>query len=172
MITRASIHVRLRRRPASKPAKHGSSRTIAVVTLPAWATEEVGMTAVLIVSVFVAVPAAEVKATEGVAKLQEKYGGRVPQAKFMAPAKPPCDVTVKVTVPECANGIVRLVGFAVAVKPGTTTVSVRGADVLAVKFASPAYVAVMVSVPVVLKEVVSVATPPASVPVPREVVPL
>jgi hypothetical protein len=115
---------------------------------------------------------AEVNESDGVPKLQVKYAGSVPQAKFTAPVKPPCGVTVKVTVPECPNGIVRLAGSTVAVNPGTTTVSVRGADVLPVKFASPPYVAVMVSVPAVLKDVVSVATPPASVPVPSEVVPL
>jgi hypothetical protein len=122
------------------------------------------------VSVFVVAP--EVNEIDGAPKLQEKYAGSVPQAKFTGPLKPPCGVTVKVTVPESANGIVRLAGFTVAVNPGTTTVSVSGADVLPVKFASPPYVAVMVSVPAALKDVVSVATPPASVPVPREVVPL
>jgi hypothetical protein len=123
------------------------------------------------VSVFVVAPG-EVNESDAVPKLQEKYAGSVPQAKFTGPVKPPCGVIAIVTVPERANGIVRLAGFTVAVNPGFTTVSVRGADVLPVKFASPPYVAVMVSVPAVLKDVPSVATPPASVPVPREVVPL
>ena len=113
-----------------------------------------------------------VNGTDGMAKLQEKYAGRVPQEKLTGPVNPPCPTMVRVTIPELANGRVRVVGFTLAVKPGVTIVSVNGADVLWVKLASPPYVASMVAVPVVVKDVVRVATPLASVPVPMDAVPL
>jgi hypothetical protein len=106
------------------------------------------------------------------AKLQEKYAGRVPQEKLTGPVNPPWGMMVRVTIPELAKGRVRLVGFTLAVKPGVTIVSVKGADVLWVKFAFPPYVAWMVAVPVVGKDVVRVATPLASVTVPMDAVPL
>jgi hypothetical protein len=145
MQSTVSNHVRalpvLRRRLARSPAKPGSKKAVAVNALlakpPKGAPEAVEARAVLMVRVFVSAPPDAVNETEGAAKLQEKYAGSVPQAKFTGPVRPPCGVIVKVTVPELANGIVRLAGFTVAVNPGVTTVSVKGADVLAVKFASP-----------------------------------
>jgi hypothetical protein len=63
-------------------------------------TEPVETTAAWMVSVFVTAPPDEVNATDWLEKLQEKYAGSVPQAKFTGPAKPPCDVIVRLTVPE------------------------------------------------------------------------
>ena len=126
----------------------------------------------LIVSAFVSVLPDAVNATDGVAKLQEKYWGSVPQEKFTEPVKPPWGVTASVTAPEPEKGIVKLDGLALAVKPGLTIVSVNVAEVLPVKFASPPYAAWTMTVPAASKDVVRVATPFASVAVPIEAVPL
>ena len=56
------------------------------------------------VSAFVTDFPEESNETDDAAKLQEKYGGSVPQAKFTGPAKPPCGVTVKVTLAGLAKG--------------------------------------------------------------------
>jgi hypothetical protein len=131
----------LRRLPARRPAKPGRKKAVAVNALlakpPNCAPEAVETTAVLIVSVFVSAPPDGVNETEATANVQEKYAGSFPQEKFRGPVRPPCGVIVKITVPEPANGIARLAGFTVAVNPGVTTVSVKGGDVLPVKFASP-----------------------------------
>lgn len=104
---------------------------------PKTAAEAAGTAAEWIVRLFVSGAPEAVNAADCSAKLQEKYAGSAPQEKFTEPVKPPCWVSVTLTTPELANGIVRLLGFTVAVKPGTIIVSVKGADVLAVKFASP-----------------------------------
>jgi len=79
---------------------------------------------------------------------------------------------VRVTIPELAKRKGQTVGFTLAVKPGVTIVSVKGADVLWVsqhlRRMSPRWW----FVPVVVKDVVRVATPLASVPVPIDAVPL
>lgn len=166
----------MRRPPARRPAKAGNKNAVAATILPPkpsnGAAKAVVGRAVLMVTVFVTAPPDAVNKTDAVAKLQEKYAGSVPQEKVTGPVRPPCGVIVMVTVPEFAKGTVRLAGFTVAVNPGVTIVSVKGADVLPVKFASPPYTALMVAVPVLLKDVVKVVTPFASVPAPIEVVPL
>jgi len=139
---------------------------------PKGAAEAVGARALFMVSVLLSAPPDAVNATDGIAKLQEKYAGSVPQEKLTEPVKPPCGMMVRVIIPEPAKGRIRLAGFTLAVKPGVTIVSVRGADVLWVKFASPPYVAWMVAVPVVGKDVVRVAMPLASVTAPMDAVPL
>ena len=148
MQKRQSVHnrfenpPRLRRKVVRRPAKKGASQKAATAVTPPeeppeTAAEAAGDTAVLMVSLFVSAPPVVLNAADGSAKLQEKYAGSVPHEKLTEPVNPPCGVSVTVTTPELANGIVRLPGFTVAVKPGTTIVSVKGAEVLAVKFASP-----------------------------------
>jgi hypothetical protein len=148
MQSKASIHIlfkgvvhRLRRPPARSPAKAGSQNAVAARILlampPKGAAEAVEATALLMVSVLFSAPPDAVNATDGIAKLQEKYAGSLPQEKFTEPAKPPCGTMVRVTIPELAKGRVRLAGFTLAVKPAVTIVSVKGADVLWVKLASP-----------------------------------
>ena len=138
-----AIHLlrRLRRPPARSPAKAGSQNavaaTIRLANPPKGTVEAVEVRAVLMVSVFVTAPPVGLNETDGAAKLQEKNVGSVPQEKFTGPVRPPCGVIVKVTVPEFAKGTVRLAGFTVTVNPGVTIVSVKDADVLPVKFASP-----------------------------------
>ncbi len=132
---------RLRRPPARSPAKAGSQSAVAVTIRlanpPKRIVEAVDARAVLMVSVFVTTPPVGLNETDGAAKLQEKNGGSVPQEKFTGPVSPPCGVIVMVTVPEFAKGTVRLAGFTVTLNPGVTIVTVKGADVLPVKFASP-----------------------------------
>jgi hypothetical protein len=96
--------LRLRRPPTSSTASVGSQTAAALKILPPEPpkgfAEAVETVAVWMVSVFVSVPADEVNETDCVAKLQEKYAGSVPQAKFTGPVKPPCGVIVRLTVPE------------------------------------------------------------------------
>ena len=184
MQSKRIIHIRpigvlhhFQRPPARSPAKAGNQNAVAarilLLGLPLkGAAEAVETAAVLMMSVFLSAPPDAVNVTDGMAKLQEKSSGRVPQEKLTGPVNPPCGVMVRVTIPELAKGRVRLVGFTLAVKPGVTIVSVRGADVLWVKFASPPYVAWMVAVPAVGKDVVRVAMPLASVTAPMDAVPL
>jgi hypothetical protein len=89
------------------------------------------------VSVFVTAAPDVANVSDGVAKLQEKYAGSVPQEKLTGPVRPPCDVIVRVTMPDPWNEMVKLVGLTLAVNPGFTIVSVKQAEVLPAKFASP-----------------------------------
>jgi hypothetical protein len=166
----------LRRPKTRRPAEAGSQNAVAAKILleapPEVAPKAVEAPAVLMVSVSVAVPPDPGNATDDALKLQEKYLGSVPQEKLTGAVRPPWDVIVNVTVPELPNGIARLLGLMLAVNPGLTIVSVKGAEVLPAKFAFPSYVAWIVAVPVALKDVVSVATPFANVPVPIDAVPL
>jgi hypothetical protein len=149
MQSKGIIHIRLigllnhfQRPPARSPAKAGSQNAVAARILLAklplkGAPEAVEAAEVLMTSVFLSAPPDAVNVTDGMAKLQEKSAGRVPQEKLTGPAKPPCGVTVSVTAPGLADVMVRVAGFTLAVKPGVTIVSFKGADVLWVKFASP-----------------------------------
>ena len=96
--------LRLRSRPTSSTASAGSQTAAMLRILPPEPckgfAEAVETTAAWIVSVFVTAALDEVNEIDWVAKLQEKYAGRVPQAKFIGPVKPPCDVIVRLTVPE------------------------------------------------------------------------
>ena len=67
--------------------------------------------------------------------------------------------------------IVKLPEVGVTVNPGVPTVSVNAAELDPPKTPPPAYVAVIVCVPAASEDVVSVATPPLNVPVPRLVEP-
>jgi hypothetical protein len=131
---------------------------------------ETVVSAVKMVTVLVA-GAPPLNESEGEAKLHEKYTGSVPQLKLIGPVNPPCGVTVIVTLAGLAKGTVTLDGFALAVKPGVTTVSVIAGEVLPVKFASPPYTAVMLKVPALANDVVTVAVPFVNVPVPIVVPP-
>jgi hypothetical protein len=126
-----------------RPAKKGASQKAATAMTPPEAPPETaadaaGDTAEWMVRLFVSALPVALNAADGSAKLQEKYAGSVPHEKLTEPVKPPCGVSVTLTTPELANGIVRLLGFTAIVKPGTTMVSIKVPDVLAVKFASPA----------------------------------
>lgn len=138
-----SVLRRLRRADTSRMAENGRQTTAVILfpNAPRGAAEAIGFVAVRMVSVFVTAPPDAVNVTDGWAKLQEKYAGSVPHEKLTGPVKPPSGVTVKVTIPEFANGIVTVAGFTVTVNPGFTIVSIKGAEVLPVKFASPLYLA-------------------------------
>src|ERR1700760_2769132 len=97
-------------RPATRPAKAGNQNNTANLRANPPVEEAVVRSAVLMVSAFVTDFPEESNETDDAAKLQEKYGGSVPQAKFTGPAKPPCGVTVKVTLAGLAKGTVMLVG--------------------------------------------------------------
>lgn len=166
------------RRETKSPAEAGSQKAVAAKILfskpPRRPREAVDapVVPVLMVSMFVRGAPDAAKETVDVAKLQEKYAGSFPQEKLTAPVRPPCAVIVRVTFPEPWNGMIRLVGLTVVVNPGVAIVSVKGADVLPLNCASPPYTAWIMAVPGALKEVVSVATPLANVPVPIDAVPL
>jgi hypothetical protein len=77
------------------------------------------------------------------------------------------------SVPDAPDFMVMLPGLIAAETEGATTVSVRGAETLPVTAPPPAYEAVSVYTPVLLKLVVIEAAPvPSSVAVPNEALPL
>jgi hypothetical protein len=82
--------------------------------------------------------AAVAKVTETGLNVQLALAGRVPHDKVRLPVNPPWGVIVRVVVPVEPRAIVRLLGVAVAVKPGATTETVRTLEVLPLKFESPA----------------------------------
>ncbi len=131
-----------------------------------------GNNAALIVSLLsMGCPVAE-NVTEGLAKLQEKYSGRVPHEKVTGPMKPPCGVSVKVAAPALPKGMVRPVGFRTAVYPGAAMVSVSGKDVLGEYVPSPLYEAWMVKLPALGKLVGRLPAPLTRVAAPIAVDPL
>ena len=87
------------------------------------------------------------------------------------PGVPAPEVTVAVNVTDCPTpeGFSELAR--VVVVPALVTVSGSSADVLLAKVASPGYVALIGSVPALSDEVVKLAAPLASVPVPSTVAP-
>ena len=96
-----------------------------------------GTAALLIVSVLLTAAPEEFSVMDDGAKVQEKNFGRVPQEKLTGPVNPPCGVTVTVAVPVPANSMERLLGFTFVINPGLAIVSVKGFEVLPVKFVSP-----------------------------------
>jgi hypothetical protein len=127
--TQNNVSLRLRRPKANNPAKAGS-QTAAVMAVD-------GTAAVLIVSMLLTAAPDEFNEMDDEAKVQEKNFGRAPQEKFTGPVNPPCGVTVTVAVPVPANSMERLLGFTAVVNPGLEIVSVKGCEVLPVKFVSP-----------------------------------
>ena len=123
------VSLRLGRPTANNPAKAGSQKAAAIVV--------VGTAAVLMVSVLLAAAPDGFSDMDGEANVQEKNFGRVPQEKFTGPVNPPCGVTITFTVPVPANSMETLLGFTVVVNPGLLIVSVKGCEVLPVKFVSP-----------------------------------
>ena len=98
MQSKGIIHIRLigllnhfQRPPARSPAKAGSQNAVAARILLAklplkGAPEAVEAAEVLMTSVFLSAPPDAVNVTDGMAKLQEKSAGRVPQEKLTGPA--------------------------------------------------------------------------------------
>src|SRR2546422_736090 len=92
--------------------------------------------------------------------------------KVVAPPNALVTVTVAVTGTSLWLGGHRLFGVTLhATVGGALTVWVTALDVLPLKLASPAYVAVIERVPTVNVDVTNVALPPLSVPVPSVAVP-
>src|SRR5262249_14063085 len=84
---------------------------------------------------------------------------------------PDVGATVAVNVTDCPNCDGLAEELIEVVVPAWFTVWVMAADVLALKFASPEYVTVMVWLPSDRLEVERLAVPPVSVPVPSVVAP-
>jgi len=105
-------------------------------------------------------------------KLQVENAGRPEQANVVCWLNPPTGESVMVALPDPPSATVMVAGVAASEKAGAMTISVTLAEVEPALFASPPYCAVMVCVPAVRADVVSVATPEElRVPVPSAVAP-
>ena len=172
---RSGVYLR-RERPSKASSDPGRSIArvvglVRVVWLGKTGAARTAMDPVPMVTVLVVTAPASV--TVAGLKVQVRSAGSgAAQASVAVPLNPLAGVKVSVLVPVDPRVMVRLEGPAATEMEGATTVSARAAEVLPVKFASPAYTAVRLYVPAVASDVLRVATPFAIVPVPSEAVPL
>jgi hypothetical protein len=106
-------------------------------------------------------------------KLHEASAGKPEQLKVICWLNPPAGVIVIVELTELPWLTVPLPGFKAILKSGGIAVTVIGkpAEVEAASLESPTYPAIIVCEPTLRVEVEKVATPEASVPLPRETEP-